>query len=67
MKKYKVVAAWDTVVEAEDEDEAYEEAMKQLDNAIVEGLRQVGYEGVFDIEIKEIEGSENGDEEYYRD
>ena len=61
MKKYKVVAAWDTVVEAEDEDEAYEEAMKQLDNAIVEGLRQVGYEGVFDIEIKEIEGSENGD------
>ena len=54
MKKYKVVVAWDTVVEAEDEDEAYEEAMKQLDNAIVEGLRQVGYEGIFDIAVVEV-------------
>ena len=59
MKKYKVVVAWDTIVEAEDEDEAYEEAMKQLDNAIVGGLRQVGYEGVFDIAVVEVKN--NGD------
>jgi len=59
MKKYKVVVTWDTIVEAGDEDEAYEEAMKQLDNAIVEGLRQVGYEGVFDIAIVEVK--DNGD------